>query len=167
MADAFTRHPRVRVDGKFFRHGEHKFFPKGVAYGPFAARENGECFPDPEQAARDFTQIHELGANVIRIYTTAPAWLLDLAVEHDLKVLLDIPWSKNRCFLDTPSAWHETRERVKQTVRNHLGHPAIFAYNVVNEIPPDVARWSGSRAVTEFIEELVSLAKSIDPICLC
>ena len=27
---------RVRVDGKFFRLGDKKFFPKGVTYGPFA-----------------------------------------------------------------------------------------------------------------------------------
>jgi glycosyltransferase involved in cell wall biosynthesis len=167
MADPFTRNPRVRVDGKFFRLGERKFFPKGMAYGPFAARDNGECLPAPDQAGRDLAQIRELGANLIRIYTAPPRWLLDLAAAGDLKVLVDLPWSKNRCFLDSPSAWQEARDLVKQIVRSHVGHPAVFAYNVVNEIPPDIVRWSGAKAVREFIEELVSLAKSIDPDCLC
>ena len=30
---------RVRVDGKFFRLGEKKFYAKGVTYGPFAPGE--------------------------------------------------------------------------------------------------------------------------------
>jgi glycosyltransferase involved in cell wall biosynthesis len=167
MAEAFTPHPRVRVDGKFFRLGEHKFFLKGVAYGPFAARDDGECLPAPDQTARDFIQIRDLGANVVRIYTTPPRWLLDLALEHGLKLLVDIPWSKNRCFLDTPSVWQEARETLKQIVRANAGHAAVLAYNMVNEIPPDIVRWSGAKAVTEFIEELVALAKSIDPDCLC
>ena len=167
MADASTTHPRVRVDGKFFRLGERKFFPQGVAYGPFAAREDGECFPAPGQVDRDLAQIRELGANLIRTYTSPPRWLLDLAANHALKVLVDIPWAKNRCFLDTPSAWQEARESVKQIVRSCVGHTAVFAYNVVNEIPPDIVRWSGAKAVTDFIEELVALAKSIDPDGLC
>jgi hypothetical protein len=44
MPDASTSHPRVRVDGKFFRLGDKKYYLKGVACGPFEARESGECF---------------------------------------------------------------------------------------------------------------------------
>ena len=87
MSDATTSHPRVRVDGKFFRIGEKKFHLKGVAYGPFEAREGGECFPTPEQTARDFAQIAELGANLIRTYTAPPRWLLDLARAHGFSIL--------------------------------------------------------------------------------
>jgi len=47
MSEAITRQPRVRVDGKFFRLGDRKFHLKGVAYGPFAPRDTGECFPTP------------------------------------------------------------------------------------------------------------------------
>ena len=47
------------------------------------------------------------------------------------------------------------------------GHPALFAHSVVNEISPDIARWSGARAVERFIEELVDAAKQADPECLC
>ena len=51
MPESTTSHPRVRVDGKFFRLGEKKFHVKGVAYGPFALRETGDSFPTPEQAS--------------------------------------------------------------------------------------------------------------------
>ena len=167
MSDATTSHPRVRVDGKFFRLGEKKFHLKGVAYGPFEAREGGECFPTPEQAARDFAQIAELGANLIRTYTAPPRWLLDLASAHGLKLLVDIPWPKNHCFLDSERTKEQAREAVRGIARACVGHSAVFAYSVVNEIPPDIVRWSGPRKVTDFIEELIDLAKAEDPDCLC
>ncbi|HEY5915499.1 MAG TPA: glycosyltransferase, partial [Verrucomicrobiae bacterium] len=46
-------------------------------------------------------------------------------------------------------------------------HPAVFAFSVGNEISPDIVRWSGARAVADFIDELVAEAKRIDPECLC
>ena len=127
MPESTTSHPRVRVDGKFFRLGEKKFHVKGVAYGPFALRETGDSFPAPEQAARDFADIASLNANVIRIYTAPPRWLLDLANEHGLKVLVDIPWPKNHCFLDSGRTKEQAREAVRGMVRSCVGHSAVFA----------------------------------------
>ena len=68
---------RVRRDGKFFRLGTEKFYVKGVTYGPFEANSDGELLPTRQQAAKDFAQIRELGANTIRIYHTPPTWFLD------------------------------------------------------------------------------------------
>src|SRR5437867_4076496 len=92
---------RVQADGKFFRLGAAKFYPKGVTYGPFALNGRGDQFASPDQTRRDFQLIRDLGANLIRVYHVPPAWLLDLAEEHDLKVLIDVPWSKHVCFLDS------------------------------------------------------------------
>jgi hypothetical protein len=36
-------------------------------------------------------------------------------------------------------------EAVRNAVASGAGHPAVFAYSVANEIPPDVVRWSGAR----------------------
>ena len=145
---------RVRVDGKFFRLGERKFSPKGVSYGPFAPNADYEPFASREQTARDFAQIRELGANVVRVYYVPPRWLLDLALKHDLKLLIDIPWNKHLCFLDSENQRTEARDAIRRAVKSCARHPAVFAFSVVNEIPPDVVRWSGARAVADFIDEL-------------
>ena len=90
MAEAASSRPRVCVDGKFFRVGEKKFYVKGVAYGPFAPDGQGSRFASPEQTAADFAQIRTLNANIVRVYHVPPRWLLDLALEHKLKLLIDI-----------------------------------------------------------------------------
>ena len=162
-----TTSARVRVDGKFFRLGEKKFCPKGVTYGPFAPNPAGERYASLEQTRKDFAQIKELGANTLRVYHVPARWFLDLAQEHGLKVLIDIPWSKERVFLDSPKLCDEAKTTVRDAVKLCAGHPAVFAYSVVNEIASDVVRWSGARRVAQFIEELVAEAKAIDPECLC
>src|SRR5207302_8404766 len=102
--------PRVSVDGKFFRLGQKKFHVKGVAYGPFAPNASGQPFATPEQTAADFSQIRELGANLIRIYQPPPKWFLDLAAQHELKLFIDIPWNQHLCFLDSQQAQSEARD---------------------------------------------------------
>jgi len=158
---------RVRVDGKFFRLGERKFSVKGVTYGPFAPSADGHRFASPEQTARDFAQIRTLGANVARVYHVPPAWLLDVAQEHGLKLLIDIPWNKEQCFLDSQKRREEACAAVREAVAMCARHTAVFAWSVVNEIPPDIVRWSGATRMAQFIEELIEEAKSIDPDCLC
>src|SRR6266568_841209 len=110
MGTATRFHPRVLVDGRFFRLGDDKFYLKGVSYGPFAPAAGQEPFASPEQTARDFLQIRDLGANLLRVYQVPPRWLLDLAVEHELKLLIDISWDKNRCFLDSEKMRQQARD---------------------------------------------------------
>src|SRR5215469_8206580 len=157
--------PRVRVDGKFFRLGETKFYAKGVAYGPFApnAGQDGAGFASAEQTARDFAQIVELGANVIRVYQVPPKWLLDLAASHQLHVLVDIPWNNRACFLEPPRSKREALEAVRRGVSACQGHPAVFAFSLANEIPTDIVRWSGGNPIADFIDELCAEARRIDP----
>lgn len=167
MTGPATKHSRPKVDGKGFRLGEKKFFVKGVAYGPFAPDPAGHPFPTREQAERDFGQARELGATVLRVYAPPPRWLLDLATAHDLWLLIDVPWHKQGCFLDSPGAREAARAAVRQAARTCAGHPAVFALSVVNEIPADIVRWSGSAAVAAFIDDLIQLAKAQDPELLC
>src|SRR4051812_44645008 len=103
---------RVRVDGKFFRLGGQKFFIKGVAYGPFAPNSDNEPFASREQTERDFRQLIELGANLIRVYNTPPRWFLDLAGAQGLRVFIDILWNKKRCFLDSDKAKESARAAI-------------------------------------------------------
>lgn len=159
--------PRISVDGKFFRRGNEKLFLKGVAYGPFAPDAGGQPFAAPDQTARDFLLARELAANLLRVYHVPPRWFLDLAAANELRLLIDIPWNKHLCFLDSAGQRNAAREAVRNAVRACAHHPAAFAYSVANEIPPDIARWSGAEKVAEFIDELVREAKRVDPDCLC
>jgi O-antigen biosynthesis protein len=158
---------RVRVDGKFFRLGEKKFYVKGVTYGPFAPNGSNEFFATPERTRTDFELIRQLGGNVLRVYYVPPKWFLDLALEFGLRVLPDIPWNKHICFLDSEQTRREARDSVRAAAEACARHPAIFALSLVNEIPPDIMRWSGPRNVAAFIDELADIVKSIDPECLC
>lgn len=167
MSVEFGKEPRVKIDGKFFRLGDKKFFPKGVCYGPFAPDANGFCFPDKEQVKRDIELIRELGANLLRIYNIPPRWFVDFIGETGLKLLIDIPCPTHLCFLDSPREMENAREAVRDTVRAFAGHPAVFAYCLANEIKPDIARWCGAKAINAFINSLVEEAKGIDPECLC
>ncbi len=167
MPDPSNQSVRVSADGKFFRLGERKFFPKGVAYGPFRPNSQGEPFSSPEQTILDFQKIHALGANLIRVYHAPPQWVLDLAQNHGLRVFIDVPWTKQACFMDTEEGRQEARQAVYDAARNCASHPAVFAISVVNEIPADIARWSGPAEVAAFIDELVAIVKSINPDCLC
>jgi O-antigen biosynthesis protein len=167
MAIAASFRPRVSVDGKFFRLGEKKFYVKGLAYGPFAPNAAGLCFASPEQTVADLAQIQDAGANLIRVYQVPAKWFLDLAAEHQLKVLVDIPWNKHLCFLDSREEQAKAREAVRRAVFACARHPALFAFSVANEMPPDIVRWSGARAVADFIDDLVHVVKQADPECLC
>src|SRR5438477_12653998 len=167
MSGVSTSAARVIVDGKFFRLGGQKFYAKGLTYGPFAPNEQKEMFPSREQTARDLLQIRELGANLLRVYYVPPRWFLDLAAENELKVLVDVPWPKHLCFLESEKTRAEARDSVRRAVEDCQRHPAIFAYSVANEIPAEIVRWSGVRAVTDFVEDLVEVARSVDADCLC
>jgi GT2 family glycosyltransferase len=167
MAGSDSSLARVRVDGKFFRAGGRKFYVKGITYGPFAPDARGETFLNASQAHHDFALIRELGANLIRVYCVPPRWLLDLAAESGLRVLVDIPWNKHTCFLESGREAQAARQAVREAVRQSAGHPAVFAHSVVNEIPPDIVRWSGAAAMAGFIDDLIDVAKQADPECLC
>jgi glycosyltransferase involved in cell wall biosynthesis len=158
---------RPFVDGKFFRAGEEKFFIKGLSYGPFARATNNDALPSREQVERDFRVITQVNGNTVRVYHPPPLWFLDLAAEHRLRVLVDITWPKHRCFLDSPKLQREARQMVREVVAANKGHPAVFAYNMANEIPADIVRWSGEGRVNAFIESLVDEAKNADSECLC
>jgi GT2 family glycosyltransferase len=167
MAQTVSPLSRVTVDGKFFRLGQEKFFLKGITYGPFAPQAESGTFASPAQTARDFQQLGELGANVLRVYYVPPKWFLDLAAEHKLKVLVDVPWPKHLCFLESELSKHEAREAVRKAVGDCAAHPAVLAYSVVNEIPAEIVRWSGVSRVADFIDDLIEVAKGLDAGCLC
>jgi cellulose synthase/poly-beta-1,6-N-acetylglucosamine synthase-like glycosyltransferase len=160
---ALTGRARPRVAGKFFFSNGEKVFVRGVTYGPFAMGSHGAQFPEKDQVARDFVAIRNLGANCVRTFTSPPRWLLDLAAEHEIWVLVGLAWTQHTCFLDVPEVAESNRRLVRDGVRGIAGHPAIFAYLIGNEIPPDVVRWCGADRMREFLRSLAREVREIDP----
>jgi GT2 family glycosyltransferase len=160
------RLPPIRVEGKFFFAGESKIFLKGVTYGPFPVGADGTQFPTPERAHQDFALMAQAGINTVRVFTVPPVWLLDIAGGHGLRVLAGIPWSQHITFLDSETVKAEIRRTIMAGVRGLQRHPALLAYMIGNEIPPDMIRWHGADKVRDFLASLVRDVKSHDPLGL-
>ena len=92
---------RLEARGKFFFAGSEKVRLNGVTYGPFAPDGRGDQFPDPKQVETDLGLMAELGGNTLWTFTVPPRWLLDLAAERGLRVLVGVPWAEHVCFLDS------------------------------------------------------------------
>ena len=157
---------KLTVKGKFFFLGDEKIFLKGVSYGPFSPATHGAPFPERAIVEKDFALIAELGANCLRTYNVPPDWFLDLAASYGLRILVGIPWTQHVAFLDSSSVKAEIRSCIANGVKACGGHPAVFAYLVGNEIPPDIVRWHGAKRVRAFLKELMALVKEIDPEAL-
>lgn len=157
---------RIAVRSKFFFEGEKKFFVKGVTYGPFAPDAEGFQYGPQDQVSRDMAVIAETGANLIRIYTTPPLWFLDLCHQNGLRVLFSIAWMEHVEFLNDRKVRASVEKAVRDAIREHKGHPAIFGYLLGNEIPSSMVRWLGAKRVTEFVEHLVNIARQEDPTVL-
>jgi GT2 family glycosyltransferase len=100
--------------------------------------------------------------NAVRTYTVPPLWLLDIARQHGLWVMVGLPWEQHVTFLDDPKLARDIARRVCAGVRACAGHPAILCYAIGNEIPAPIVRWHGRRRVVRFVEQLYWAAKAED-----
>jgi O-antigen biosynthesis protein len=162
-SEATSLPDRVMTDGKFFRLGARKFYPKGVTYGPFEPDAGGSTFGTPAQVESDFDLLRLLNANCVRVYYVPPDWFLDLAHRKGIRVLVEYPWPKHTCFLDDRRVRNEARRATRETAERIKGHPAVLAMTLVNEIPADIARWYGPEKVDRFIDDLAEVVKEVDP----
>src|SRR2546430_12924757 len=157
---------RPTVRGKFLYVGKEKFWVRGISYGTFFVDENGEERFTPETVERDFAQMAANGFNVVRVHTGPPRWLLDVALEHGLRVMVGLNWGEHMAFLDEPGKVEQIEGRVRRWIRVCADHPAVFGYSIGNEIPASIVRWHGRRRVERFIERLYRIAKEEDPNAL-
>src|SRR5438445_102573 len=157
---------RPTVRGKFLYVGKEKFWVRGISYGTFFVEENGDERFKAETVKRDFAQMAANGFNVVRVHTGPPRWLLDVALEHGLRVMVGLNWGEHMAFLDEPGKVEEIEARIRRWIRVCAGHPAVFGYSIGNEIPASIVRWHGRRRVEKFIERLYRIAKEEDPDAL-
>jgi GT2 family glycosyltransferase len=153
---------RPVIDGKFFHQRGTRLRVFGFTYGPFRPSQEGEQFPERQQVEEDFLRMLGLGANSVRTYHVPPPWLLDAAGD-ELNVLIDVPWSKHLCFLDSPKARAEARHAVSRAASVGRDFANVLAYSIGNEIPPDIIRWHGARRIERFLSELMDACKQTDP----
>jgi O-antigen biosynthesis protein len=155
---------RPCVAGKFIWRGGEKVYVRGATYGTFRPNAfDGTDYPDPPSVARDFATMAAHGLNAIRTYTPPPRWVLDVAAEYRLSVMVGIPWEHHVPFLDDPHRARSIEERVSRAVSKCAGHPAVLCYSIANEIRAPIVRWHGPRPVERFLERLYAAAKSEDP----
>lgn len=157
---------RVSQAGKFFRLEGRKWYLKGFSYGPFSPNEHGENLPERKRMLADFAHIRALGANCLRVYYPPSLRFLDDALDHDLRVFVDVPWEKHRCFFEDWDAQQRAMDRVRETARALGNHPGLFAISVGNEIPADIVRFYGQRRVARFVDRLIDVVKQESPDCL-
>jgi GT2 family glycosyltransferase len=157
-----TSAARPVVRGKFLFAGDAKLYVKGVTYGTFRPTADGEEYERATVAA-DFRMMAGHGINTVRVYTVPPRWLLDLAQESGLRVMVGLPWEQHIAFLDDRKVARSIERRVREGVRSCAGHPAILCFTVGNEIPATIVRYHGARKVERFLKRLVNAVRDEDP----
>ncbi len=110
------RHPRLRQvllrrRGEIFRQGRDLRAVRAVG-------RTARNFPSAARWRAISRRWRKLGANTLRVFTVPPVWLLDMAAEAGLRVLVGIPWSQHITFLDNAEIQREIlRTRRRSTVR--------------------------------------------------
>ncbi len=150
-----TAQPHVSVDGRFLARGSQRIRLRGVTYGPFEENSDGYPFPTLRKVRDDFARIAEAGFNAIRTYHVPP-----------LGVLIDVPWSKHICFLDSRASQREARQAVQKAAGLGRNFSCVLGYSICNEIAPDIIRWHGARRIEKFVSELMDVTKQGDPLGL-
>ena len=154
---------RPHVKGKFIFIGEEKFYIKGVTYGTFKPNSQAKMYPDPVTVAQDFAQMVANGINSLRTYTVPPIWVLDLAAEHNLKVMVGLPWEQHITFLDSKQQILDIKKRIIAGVRSCAEHPAILCYTIGNEIPSSIVRWYSAGRIMGFLKKIYQWVKTAAP----
>jgi GT2 family glycosyltransferase len=153
---------RPVTHGRSILVGNRKLHVRGVTYGTFAPL-NGCSLPSPERVRRDFEAMAQAGVNAVRVYEPPPIWLLELAQELAVHVMVGLAWEQHVAFLDDPQRTRSIVESVGRQVLACQGHPAILCYALGNEIPAAIVRWHGKRRIERFLQRLHCEAKRCDP----
>jgi GT2 family glycosyltransferase len=160
------RSSRPAFRARFLQLDGAKQYIRGVTYGTFADGGQGVPYPDAETVSHDFAAIAASGANAVRLYTAPPRWLLDLAHQNGIVVMVGLAWEEHIALLDDRRHSARIVDRIARDAAACAGHPALLCYAVGNEIPSSIVRWHGSRRTERFIERLYSTVKGVDPEAL-
>jgi hypothetical protein len=152
---------RVLVDGKFLLLGAAPFRLRGVTYGSFGPRGDGELFPEHATVRADFRAMSAAGLNTVRTYTLPPPDVLDAAAEAGLRVLAGLyyhDWRDERApgRVARRRVLDAGRRAVEAALERCAGRPEVIAFSVGNEVPADLVRLHGISSVEETLSTLVA-----------
>ena len=159
---------RVRVSGRFLSHEDAAFVVKGVTYGSFVPRRDGELYPEQDVIERDLTAMAAAGLNTVRLYTPPPVELLECAAALGLRLLVGLDYHD---FRMEPEVNRSGRRRIRdagfQAIEEAMGRlggrPEVLALSVGNEFPGDLVRLHGVHKVARLLGELVDRIHDDDP----
>ncbi len=150
----------VRISGKTFTVAGKQFGIRGVTYGTFMPRADGQPFLTASDVRRDFAAIRERGLNAVRTYHVPPLDVLEAAEAAGLRLLVGLEYRDWRLVEPGRRSRRAIRDAGRRAVdealeacRDHRG--AILGISVGNEIPTDVVRLHGISAVQDQLSELV------------
>jgi len=153
---------RPEIDGKFLAVGGRRLRIRGVSYGTFAPDADGYEVGDRATVEADFDAMSRAGVNTVRVYAVPPRWLLDVALERGLWVLVGLAWEQHVAFLDSRAGATEIVSRVRSDAAACAGHPALLGFAIGNEIPAAIVRWHGRARIERFLRRLCATVKAED-----
>ena len=154
---------RPTARGKFLFAGSEKLWVRGVTYDAFRLDAEGQPLPPRHVVRADLAELAGRGIDAIRVRVTPPRWLLDLAREAGLRVLVGLSWSHHDCFLDEAGRARDVERRVRDGVRPLAGHPALLGVAIGDGIPSGIVRWLGERRLERFLRRLRDAVRQEDP----
>jgi beta-galactosidase/beta-glucuronidase len=109
--------------------------------------------------AADFSDLKRLNAVLSRpVHYPQADSVLDYADRHGLLLIPEIPaWQLSAAQLARPRLRALAQQQLREMIRSHANHPAVWAWSVGNEFASDTA------AGHAFVRELIAVAKTLDP----
>jgi hypothetical protein len=109
--------------------------------------------------AADFTDLKRLNAVLSRpAHYPQADFVLNYADRHGLLLIPEIPaWQLSAAQLADPRIRILARQQLREMIRSHANHPAVWAWSLGNEFASDTP------AGHAFVRELMAVAKTLDP----
>jgi hypothetical protein len=126
---------RVLTDGRHLSLGGRPHRIRGVTYGTFRPRADGQLFPEADRLAEDVAAMAAAGLNTVRTYTVPPHELLDAAAVAGPRVLVGVDYDDWR--------QHGTGRRARHCAAARVVAESCFSSDVV--LPALLARMTAGR----------------------
>jgi glycosyltransferase involved in cell wall biosynthesis len=158
--DATAVSGAVRAAGKKFVRGGQAFPVRGVTYGSFLSRSDGQPFPEVAVIRRDFAAMRSRGLNTVRTYAVPPADLVDAAEEAGLLVLVGLDYEDWRMTPPARTSARLVRDAGRRAADMAVAvcgerSGAVLGVVVGNEVPGDLVRLYGVESVQDVLSGLV------------